>query len=243
MSLNAKEIHKKYEINLGEAKKTLFSVEKNKSVLFGISGKMGSGKDTIGNRISNSSNFKKYSIVQTSYASSIRREISEIVSEYKQGVSFEEISFLYNVEIKEANKLIDLLGESSIFERTSNSRLAIQYWGTDVRRKKNKNYWVNKTVQHIVETINSGKSVYVTDARFPNEVKAIEDLGGKVIRLDVPENVRIDRIIYRDGIKPTQEQLNHKTETALDDYKFKFILDGCDDPDLLAKKGSEYILR
>lgn len=53
------------------------------------------------------------------------------------------------------------------------------------------------------------KNIVVTDVRFPNEVKAIKDRGGMVIR------------ISREGVGPAN---NHPSETALDDYKFDAII-------------------
>lgn len=48
----------------------------------------------------------------------------------------------------------------------------------------------------------------ITDCRFPNEVKAIEDRKGVVIRIDRPKAI-------------LKEDL-HESETALDNYKFKY---------------------
>ena len=51
----------------------------------------------------------------------------------------------------------------------------------------------------------------IADVRFPNEAKAIEDAGGKVVRLT--RRVRED---------------NHSSEVALDDYAFTHYIDNKD---------------
>lgn len=53
----------------------------------------------------------------------------------------------------------------------------------------------------------------ITDVRFPNEVEAIKDRGGIIIRVNREDNTG-------------QGKLNpHTSETALDDYEFDYIID------------------
>lgn len=58
----------------------------------------------------------------------------------------------------------------------------------------------------------------VTDVRFPNEAKAIEDRGGVMIR--------VERTNFQDGSDYAwgNESSNHESETALDSYKFHFTI-------------------
>jgi hypothetical protein len=65
----------------------------------------------------------------------------------------------------------------------------------------------------------------ITDVRFPNEVKAIEDRGGIVIRVN------------RDSIKSNDE---HPSETALDHYPFKYLIRNNYDLPLL--EGQVYLM-
>lgn len=50
----------------------------------------------------------------------------------------------------------------------------------------------------------------VTDVRFPNEVKAIQDRGGWVFRIEAPERAAASPL--------TEAARQHESETALDDY-------------------------
>jgi len=101
-------------------------------------------------------------------------------------------------------------------------RKLLQLMGTDCGRDiLHPNIWINAlmadyTPQRIVasDSIEDiSKNPYpnwiITDVRFPNEVKAIEDRGGIILRINRP------------GLKSTD---NHESETALDNYNFDAIL-------------------
>lgn len=82
----------------------------------------------------------------------------------------------------------------------------------------------------------------ITDVRFPNEVKAIKDRGGIVIRVDRPREIPTDDEgfvinldIYKFGDKII-DYSNHPSETALDDYEFDYVIDNNSDiPSLIEK--------
>ena len=89
------------------------------------------------------------------------------------------------------------------------AREVMQYVGTDFFRRIYPQVWVESTIRKIQKE--SPNLAVVVDCRFENEVKGIQDVGGKVIRLS--------RNIFGD-----KDQ--HPSETALDEYKdFDFVLD------------------
>lgn len=108
--------------------------------------------------------------------------------------------------------------------RVMTPRLLMQLLGTDCGRKIiHPNIWVNALMSEYhpmykYKEIGSKKDtiVYpnwiVTDVRFPNEAKAIEDKGGIVIR--------VNRMFV-------QSEDNHESETALDTHNFKYTI--CND--------------
>lgn len=231
----------KYELT-GDVKGAIQNIKSGKVKLYSMSGKMGSGKDTIGSAIAKELQHK-YNVAQTSFASALREEIDSIMTRVKNDDLLGIIAQDENVRLSELRNLLGFLGFDSIYDRTAKSRRAIQYWGTDVRRRQNPNYWVNKVAQFVIDEASKGNSVYVTDSRFPNEAQSIIDLGGVVIRLDVPEEVRVDRIRYRDGNDPTPSQLYHSSETSLDEFEFEFRIDGCKTPEEIAYESLRYIER
>jgi len=86
-------------------------------------------------------------------------------------------------------------------------RQLLQYVGTDVFRKLDPNCWVNAYRLAVSRKglIMPDEFIITPDVRFPNEVEAIHQMGGKVIRLTRA---------------PFSEQDQHESETALDDYAF-----------------------
>lgn len=104
------------------------------------------------------------------------------------------------------------------YSRTPGIRRALQYLGTDVRRAVDTDYWAKKALRVAVEALAAGRDVYCTDARFPNEVSLAALVGARTVRLDIPAELQEQRLFARDGIKPSEEALNHESETALDDY-------------------------
>lgn len=86
---------------------------------------------------------------------------------------------------KEYHEILKLIGEI----KTYNVREILQFVGTDIIRKYKPNWHVEK----MVEAINNAPTdlVCVDDVRFPNERKAIEDLGGTVFFVMLP-NLSVD---------------------------------------------------
>lgn len=77
----------------------------------------------------------------------------------------------------------------------------LQYFGTDLVRKIKDDAWVSATIK-LINSENPSIAI-IPDVRFPNEVKAINEQGGFVIRLT--------RDIYNDS---------HKCESSLDRENF-----------------------
>ena len=89
------------------------------------------------------------------------------------------------------------------------AREFMQFFGTDVCRKMFESVWVNSCIKKIQRE--QSELAIIADVRFPNEAKAIEDAGGKVVRLT--------RKVFDD---------NHSSEVALDDYPFTDYIDNKD---------------
>lgn len=92
-------------------------------------------------------------------------------------------------------------------------RLFLQLLGTQAGRQLfHPNIWVNI----LISRYKSDQKWIISDVRFPNEVKAIKDKGGVVVR------------IHRPSILTNGQEL-HESETALDNYNnfdHTFINDG-----------------
>jgi len=86
--------------------------------------------------------------------------------------------------------------------------IALGMWGRD----KDENFWTAKALEKAMKLTGT---VIIDDIRFPNEADAIVNAGGILIRIEGEQR--------GDNLNP--ELMNNKTETALDNYKFKNVID------------------
>lgn len=82
-------------------------------------------------------------------------------------------------------------------------------YGTHVRRKINKNCWIEKIDKEVKEEMNLGNIVFITDVRFPNEINWVHELGGESIH------------ITRKGILPPNKDEEINNPTLLKQSKHK----------------------
>lgn len=82
-------------------------------------------------------------------------------------------------------------------------------------REIDENVFVDNLLTYLDE-FPTGRPVVVDDCRFPNEVEALEERGFMFIRIWADEDTRVHRLQAK-GKFQTREQLEHESETALDD--------------------------
>lgn len=95
-------------------------------------------------------------------------------------------------------------------------RALLQHVGTDIIRKYNPDYWVEFIVNLLNMFTNEWEYVIIPDVRFPNEIEYFKREGFNVL------TIRIERDNFKSNL--TEEQLNHISETALDNYKFDKVI-------------------
>ena len=86
----------------------------------------------------------------------------------------------------------------------------LQWWGTNVRRAQDLDYWVNE-LKRKIDVMPKNSKICINDVRFPNEAKMIEDFNGYMLRI-----IRPDRPIDRDP--------NHPSEVSLLNYPWKHTI-------------------
>ena len=164
-------------------------------MIIGISGKAGSGKDTAAKMLE-----VLYANPDISYEDFVNKR-------YK---NFADILIVHFADaLKETAQVLFRLGE----------------WETNTQEgKKTTINWIGKTVRELLQGIGQGlrdaidfdlwvkilfantkgwSNYIIADVRYPNEIKAIKERNGILIRID------------RKGAGAG----NHSSETALDDYK------------------------
>lgn len=87
------------------------------------------------------------------------------------------------------------------------AREFMQFVGTEIGRKMFDPIWIEATMKKIQKE--QSELAIIADCRFPNEVKAVEAAGGKVLRLT--------RAPFKED--------THPSETAMDGYNFRFTID------------------
>lgn len=202
-------------------------------VLLGVSGKLASGKDTVA-----AAAMAKLGVddpAHAYYADALKNEVDQVLAIVRearhdagvrvateQGITLEQASHVCELLTADLQGTPDLHARS----RTQTMRKVLQYWGTEIRRTQDSEYWVRKTLRGALSTAARGRSVYITDLRFPNEALWAQQLGFLVARIEVSQEVQAERLSRRDQLPPAPEALLHASETALDTYdRFDVVLD------------------
>lgn len=112
-------------------------------------------------------------------------------------------------------------------EKDSKGRTILQKVGTDTIRKINPDYWVNFIVDFLYMFPNEWDYVLIPDCRFPNEIHTINEEFESL-------SIRINRLDFENNL--TEEQRNHPSETALDNFEFDYYIDTISDLDYLKRQ-------
>lgn len=223
------------------------------STIIGISGKIGSGKNYLAEKLMQELEMLGNTTAEGSFAAGLRSELNRMIKTIKveilEGSNGEAIlnklSQLYKLEQGEAELIYSCLVNDIVHidglnanSRTESIRRALQMLGTDIRRKHNNDYWVELFFKNVPEA----DFVLVTDVRFPNEADGVVEAGGVLIRIDMPQHIIDERISQRDGLKYSESALSHPSETALDDYQqFAFKVGETFNAKVLAQQIINYV--
>jgi len=139
-------------------------------MLIGLLGRIGSGKGTVADELVN-----KYGFRQDSYAYALK----------------DMTAFLFNwdrsmlegdtIESRSSREQIDEWWSKKLGIPEFTPRLALQLIGTDVFRN---NFHQDIWVLSVIARYKEGDNVVISDCRFPNEVQAIRQVGGRIIQVD-----------------------------------------------------------
>lgn len=110
-----------------------------------------------------------------------------------------------------ATKFFNWNGEKDEYGRT-----LLQHIGTENIRSVYPNFWVDFIVDILKVYNGSWDYVLIPDTRFPNEVDIPVSRGLDAV------SVRVERPNHTSGL--TEEQLNHQSEIALDNYIFDYTI-------------------
>jgi len=137
--------------------------------IIGIVGFIGSGKDTVADYLVNFHQFRR-----ESFANSLKDAVSQVFGWDRD---------LLEGRTKESRDWRETKDEwwTTRLKQDITPRYVLQYWGTEVVRKGfHDDMWVASLEYRLLNTKND---IVITDCRFPNEIKAIRDAGGCVVRI------------------------------------------------------------
>jgi len=139
-------------------------------MIIGIAGFQGSGKDTIADYLQNIYGFKR-----DSFAATLKDAVAAVFGwdrNLLEGRTTESRVWREQVDSWWANRL-------NMPNLTP--RLVLQKWGTEVARKSwHDDTWIASLENKLTRSHND---IVITDVRFPNEIQAVRNAGGMVIRV------------------------------------------------------------
>ena len=129
-------------------------------------------------------------------------------------------------------------------EKDKKGRELLQWWGTDIVRAQDPNFWVDSVVRLAKVIDKYVDYLIVDDCRFINEIEAWRAI--KYVALDSATDalsskqrfsdiitIRVERPGHENALTP--EQRRHPSETELDDYIFDITIKAIDKAGLYDK--------
>ena len=177
-----------------------------KKLFIGISGKLGSGKDTVAQYLIE--HLEK--ATRIALADLLKEEVAWALTGYYDTYRFSELPEKlqgelrshYGTELPEHIKPSDLIRWMNDRATKEYFRKILQWWGTEFRREQfGKNYWIDRLEKRVLSNP-SITTVIIPDIRFPDEAVMVKRNNGYLIR------------VVRGEINTG----DHPSETALDDY-------------------------
>ena len=193
-------------------------------MIIGVCGFIGSGKDTIADYLVNLHHFRR-----ESFANTLKDAVAQVFGWDRTMLEGR------TKQAREWREQVDPWWAERLGIPHLTPRFILQQWGTEVCRKNfHDDIWIASLENKLR---NSRDDVVISDCRFPNEIQAIKQSGGIVVRVvrgPEPEwyNAAVSRNRGPDGNSTWSlsgrklEQLGvHDSETAWVGTKFDVVVD------------------
>src|SRR5262245_23947364 len=146
-----------------------------------------------------------------------------VAAQLVEQAGFTRLAFADALKAEVAEHLGISLAE--LAARKAEFRPLLQNWGVE-RREADPMYWVRRWAE--VRALIDGPVVN-TDTRFPNEGFYALQSGGLLVRLTVPDELRIKRLTARDG-RFDPAWFDHPSEQFIDHLPWQLSIDCSDTP-------------
>jgi len=138
-------------------------------MIIGISGLIGSGKDTVADYLVNVHEFRR-----ESFAGTLKDAVSAVFGWDRTLLEGRTKAS------REWREQVDTWWAARLHMPNLTPRWILQYWGTEVMRKGfHDDIWI-ASIENKIRNIKD--NVVISDCRFPNELAAIKSSGGLIIR-------------------------------------------------------------
>jgi hypothetical protein len=187
-------------------------------MLIGLVGLIGSGKDTVAEKL-----VEEHGYIRDSFARSLKDAVSSMFNwdrELLEGNTSESRKWREQPDAFWSEKM----------GKEITPRWILQYFGTEVMRGKvYDGIWVDSVIGRY-----KGENTVISDTRFINEIKTIKAHGGKIV-------------CVKRGELPTQKEMQekgaHKSEWDWLDSEFDYIINNTGTLEDLYKKVDDLIIR
>jgi len=186
-------------------------------MLIGIVGLIGSGKDTVAQRL-----VEQHGYTRDSFAKSLKDAVASMFNWDREMLEGNTDSSRHWRE--QPDKFW-----SERFGKPITPRWVLQYFGTEVMRgQMYDGIWVDSCIGRY-----KGQNTVISDTRFPNEVRQIRNHGGKIVLVKRGQDPEWFTNYVEGNILPKNI---HASEYAWAKEDFDFILDNNSTKEALAEK-------
>lgn len=171
-------------------------------MLIGLTGKKRSGKDSLASVLVTNHGFERVAFADALKASLLQvNPVIRIEPDERYLVSGVLGSTVETVLHARLATLVRELGWEQA-KGVREVRRLLQEHGVAIREHVDESVWLDVVAGKIIDHLAAGRSVVITDVRFPNELDLIYELGGHHVHVDRPGNISTD---------------THVSETLLED--------------------------
>ena len=184
------------------------------TMVIGVHGKAGVGKDTFADVL-----VRRHNMVKRGFAVPLYEEVAAAfnvpVEMLQRRSTKETLDYTFALLQASDNEFISrMMQEGHDAYAPRSPRQVLQLWGTDYRRHANPRYWIEKMEAFIAENKAAGRGVVAPDTRFENEalcirnqpvgcvvhiVRDVQAVAPHVSELPLPDHLIDFRVFNRSG--------------------------------------------
>lgn len=203
-------------------------------LVVGLTGKKGAGKDTFAQFLMDVYGFKRLAFADALYkevreAFGIDNSVLSNRATKESDLPEMALAFCSNEDFVDvAIEYLRVAGESidEVLNKKRSPRVIMQLWGTEYRRHTIADSYWRDIVSATIDAAPAGSRFVITDVRFIDEAKTIEEYDGEVIRLLRPGLVRTEEDL---------KTLHHASEVEMDAYVARYDIENREnEPEALA---------